>query len=124
MNYRSAVLHGYTVPLGFRDGEDVEEEKTKAFIDISDRTIPGRWDYARKPTPAEFKGTAVIRVLIDSASAKIRAGPPGDNKQDLENKELQERVWTGVVPVRTVTDTPQPTEYSKMPPPEHVLQLK
>jgi len=43
--------------------------------------------------------------------------------QDLEDTELTQKVWTGVVPVRTVTDTPIPTEYSKMPPPEHVLLL-
>lgn len=67
MNYRSAVLHGYTVPLGSNPGEDPEEEKTKAFARITERTMPGRWEYARKPTPTEFKGTAVIRVVIDSA---------------------------------------------------------
>jgi len=67
MNYRSAVLHGYTVPLGTRDGEKADEEKTKAFADITERTVPGRWDYARTPTATEFKGTAVIRVLVESA---------------------------------------------------------
>jgi uncharacterized protein len=67
MNYRSAVLHGYTVPLGSIRGEDSVEEKTNAFARITERIIPGRWEYARKPTPTEFKGTAVIRVVIDSA---------------------------------------------------------
>lgn len=67
MNYRSAVLHGYTLPLGSNPGEDPDEEKTKAFAHITERIIPGRWEYARKPTPTEFKGTAVIRVVIDSA---------------------------------------------------------
>lgn len=63
MNYRSAVLHGYTLPLDPKD----EAGKTAAFIRITDSTLPGRWDYARKPTPTEFKGTAIIRVAIDTA---------------------------------------------------------
>lgn len=67
MNYRSAVLHGYTVPIGSRDGEDPDEEKTNAFAHITESTVPGRWDHARKPTAAEFKGTAVVRVLVDNA---------------------------------------------------------
>lgn len=62
MNYRSAVLHGFTSPIG-----NSEEDKNTAFAQITERIIPGRWDHARKPTPAEFKGTAVIRVLVDSA---------------------------------------------------------
>ena len=67
MNYRSAVLHGYTLPLGKQAGENPDEAKTKAFARIAERTVPGRWEHARKPTPTEFKGTAVVRVMIDSA---------------------------------------------------------
>lgn len=67
MNYRSAVLHGYTVPIGTQPGDDPEKDKNEAFARVTERTIPGRWDYARKPTPSEFKGTAIIRVIIDSA---------------------------------------------------------
>jgi nitroimidazol reductase NimA-like FMN-containing flavoprotein (pyridoxamine 5'-phosphate oxidase superfamily) len=62
MNYRSAVLHGFTSPIG-----NNERDKTEAFAQITERTIPGRWDHARKPTPAEYKGTAVIKVIVDSA---------------------------------------------------------
>lgn len=123
MNYRSAVLHGYTLPLGRTLGEDADEEKTRAFARITERTVPGRWEYARKPTSTEFKGTAVVRVVVDSASAKIRTGPPIDSKNDLEDSDLTARVWTGVVPVRKVTGTPEATEYSNMAPPEHVQQL-
>ncbi|KAF8590516.1 hypothetical protein K439DRAFT_1627789 [Ramaria rubella] len=123
MNYRSAVLHGYTLPLGTNAGEDADEEKTKAFARITDRTIPGRWDYARKPTATEFKGTAVVRVIIDSASAKVRTGPPIENTKDLEDVALTNTVWTGVVPVRTVTGAPQATGLVETPP-EHVRQLQ
>jgi len=124
MNYRSAVLHGYTLPIGTQPGDDPVRDKTEAFVRITERTIPGRWDHAREPTPTEFKGTAVIRVIIDSASVKIRTGGPVEDKKDLENEELMSKVWTGVVPVREVTGTPEPTGYcAKGPPPDHVLQL-
>jgi hypothetical protein len=67
MNYRSAVLHGFTVPIGTQPGDDPDRDKTEAFARVTERTIPGRWEHARKPTPAEFKGTAIIRVIVDSA---------------------------------------------------------
>jgi len=119
MNYRSAVLHGFTSPIG-----NEEQDKTEAFAQITERTIPGRWDHARKPTPTEYKGTAVIKVIIDSASVKIRNGPPVEDKKDLANEDLTSTVWTGIVPVRKVTGPPQPTDYSmEGPPPPHVAQL-
>ncbi|KIM87444.1 hypothetical protein PILCRDRAFT_3910 [Piloderma croceum F 1598] len=119
MNYRSAVLHGFTSPIG-----NNQEDKTEAFAQITERTIPGRWDHARKPTPAEYKGTAVIRVIVDSASVKIRSGPPVEDKKDLADTELASKVWTGVVPVHKVTGPPQPTDYSMQGPlPSHVAQL-
>lgn len=121
MNYRSAVLHGYTLPLDPSD----EAGKTAAFIRITDSTLPGRWDYARKPTLTEFKGTAIIRIAIDSASAKIRATGPVDNKQDLLNDELTSTVWTGVVPIKQITTSPEPSEYSRnVQLPDHVKELK
>jgi len=123
MNYRSAVLHGYTVPLGRNKGEDAVKAKTDAFIRITDRTIPGRWDYARKPTPTEFKGTAVVRVVVDSASAKVRKGPANENKEDLQDADLMNDVWTGVVPISKAIGSPQPSEFCNISPPEHVLQL-
>ena len=67
MNYRSAVLHGYTVPIGTQPGDNPDEDKTEAFARVTERTVPGRWDHARKPTKSEFNGTAIIRVVIDSA---------------------------------------------------------
>lgn len=124
MNYRSAVLHGYTVPIGTQPGDDPEKAKTEAFAHVTERTIPGRWDHSRKPTPSEFKGTAIIRVVVDSASSKIRKGFPVDDKEDIENTELTSTIWTGIIPVRKVTGPPQPSEYCpRGPPPEHVREL-
>jgi hypothetical protein len=58
---------------------------------------PGRWGPARLPNPAELKATAVIRVAIEEASAKIRAGGPKDDPEDLALD-----VWSGVIPITLV----------------------
>ncbi|KIJ42569.1 hypothetical protein M422DRAFT_254352 [Sphaerobolus stellatus SS14] len=98
----------------------MEKLKAEIFADVVERTVPGMWEYARKPTAAELGGSAVIRILIDNASS---TGPPVDNNQDLANAELTGKMWTGLVPISKVIGTPQLTEYSKASPPEHVLQL-
>lgn len=85
MNYRSAVVFGkaYKVP---------DEEKEYALKVISDHVVDGRWEEARKPNEKELKGTSVLALEIQEASAKIRTGPPSDDKEDYELP-----IWAGVV---------------------------
>ena len=47
--------------------------------------------------------TAVVSVAIESASAKVRTGPPGDNEEDYALP-----VWAGVLPMRREFLTPEP----------------
>ena len=47
--------------------------------------------------------TGVIRFEIESASAKVAAGPPED-----EDEDYQSAVWAGVLPVSLQTGTLQP----------------
>ena len=90
MNYRSVVVFGKaTITEG--------EEKAEALKVISDQVIDGRWDEVREPNEKELKGTAVLRIPIEQASAKIRTGPPGDDKEDYELD-----IWAGVVPLKQV----------------------
>jgi uncharacterized protein len=91
INYRSAVVFGH--------GEAVEapEEKMAALARFSERLLPGRWADAREPNTQELKATAVVRVPITSASAKLRVGPPKDDAEDLELP-----VWAGVLPLAQV----------------------
>ncbi|MEM7336154.1 MAG: pyridoxamine 5'-phosphate oxidase family protein [Chloroflexota bacterium] len=91
MNYRSAVLFGR--------GRLIEDpdEKMEALRVFTEKLIPGRWDDARQPTPGENKATKIVTIPIDSASAKIRVGPPGDDTKDYELD-----IWAGVLPMRTV----------------------
>jgi nitroimidazol reductase NimA-like FMN-containing flavoprotein (pyridoxamine 5'-phosphate oxidase superfamily) len=76
INYRSAVLFG--------TGRVVDDpaEKEDALLRFTERLLPGRWDDAREPTAKEIRATGVVAVTIDSASAKVRTGPPGDDEAD------------------------------------------
>ncbi|MEE9372090.1 MAG: pyridoxamine 5'-phosphate oxidase family protein [Saprospiraceae bacterium] len=91
MNYRSAVIYG--------QGEIIldHDEKMAALEAITEKLVPGRWNDVRQPSTKELKATNVVKIPIDLASAKIRTGPPGDDKPDYNLD-----VWAGVMPMRTV----------------------
>jgi nitroimidazol reductase NimA-like FMN-containing flavoprotein (pyridoxamine 5'-phosphate oxidase superfamily) len=108
-NYTSAVVHGYSSIV------TDEAERMYALTIITDNLVPERWDNSRvPPTKAELASTGVIRVDIESASAKIRVGWPGDDRADMKNEELVERVWTGVVPCWTQFGEPQQGPYNRV----------
>lgn len=114
MNYRSAVLFGTAVKV---EGA----EKEKALYLISENILKDRWSEAREPSEKELKATTVLRMDIDTASAKVRTGPPGDDKPDYELD-----VWAGVVPVRQVYGEPEadPLLREGIPLAKSVAQLK
>jgi nitroimidazol reductase NimA-like FMN-containing flavoprotein (pyridoxamine 5'-phosphate oxidase superfamily) len=94
MNYRSAVLFGRAVPV---DGD----EKVAALKAISDQLRPGRWEEVREPNPTELRMTSVLRLDVEDASAKVRAGGPIDEPEDLDLT-----VWAGVIPCELTWGTP------------------
>jgi nitroimidazol reductase NimA-like FMN-containing flavoprotein (pyridoxamine 5'-phosphate oxidase superfamily) len=89
VNYRSVTL--------FARGQAVDDpdEKLAALEAFVDRLHPGRWAEVRTPSAKELAATAVVRVRIDEASAKVRTGPPVDEERDYELD-----VWAGTVPIR------------------------
>lgn len=97
MNYRSVVLFGR--------GELIEDpaEKLEAMRVFTEKILPGRWDDARLPTDKEFRGTLMVSVPIDMASAKTRVGPPVDDDEDMDME-----IWAGVIPYRLAPGTPIP----------------
>jgi nitroimidazol reductase NimA-like FMN-containing flavoprotein (pyridoxamine 5'-phosphate oxidase superfamily) len=97
VNYRSVVAFG---PL--REITD-PEEKRAALAAVVDHALPGRAGEARPPDDAELRATRVAALDLTEASAKTRTGPPADDPAD---EGLP--VWSGTVPVRTVTGRPQP----------------
>jgi nitroimidazol reductase NimA-like FMN-containing flavoprotein (pyridoxamine 5'-phosphate oxidase superfamily) len=92
MNYRSAVV------LGRARFVTEREEKVAALRRFTDHVVPGRWAELRPITDQELKGTAVLALPIEEASAKVRTGPPLDDPEDLLWP-----VWAGVVPLTTTT---------------------
>ncbi|KAF5340470.1 hypothetical protein D9757_014604 [Collybiopsis confluens] len=100
------------------------EAKLRALELIVESTTPGRWENSRKPNDAELKGTSVIKMKVESGSAKIRTGPPKDDRKDLNDSDLVQQTWTGVIPVDSVVAKPEPTEYAPSDVPEHVAQMK
>lgn len=92
-NYRSAVCfgHGHTV-------ED-QDEISFALHLITNNGIPERWENSRSPpTNAELTSTGVLKMRIETASAKVRAGGPHDERADLKNPDVVNKTWIGVVP--------------------------
>ncbi len=96
MNYRSAVLFGNCVKL---EGE----EKMHALEVVSEQILKGRWDESRLPNAKELKATSVLKFVIEEASAKIRTGDPGDEKEDYKLP-----IWAGVVPIVPTYHAPIP----------------
>ncbi|WP_197536242.1 hypothetical protein [Blastococcus saxobsidens] len=47
----------------------------------------------------------MLALDLTEASVKIRTGPPGDDESDVDGPD---RVWAGVLPLRTVTGEPEP----------------
>ncbi|MGU3494643.1 pyridoxamine 5'-phosphate oxidase family protein [Xanthobacteraceae bacterium A53D] len=93
-NYRSAMCFG-TARL-----VDDAEEKAAALSALVDRFYPGRDATLRPATAQEVKATTVIAMVIEDASAKVRAKGVGDDEADLDLP-----IWAGVIPVRTVIGT-------------------
>ncbi len=114
INYRSAVLFGV--------GQVVDDpaEKLDVLLRFTERLLPGRWDDAREPTAKEIRATGVVAVTIESASAKVRGGPPIDDEEDLALP-----VWAGVLPVTERFGTPLPApEHDLAPPlPEYLARF-
>ncbi|KAG9096367.1 hypothetical protein FS749_008643 [Ceratobasidium sp. UAMH 11750] len=117
MNYRSAVVHGVILPISSA------QEKQDAFRLLVDELVPGRWNASRQPDEEESDGTGILRVKVETASAKIRTGPPKDDKRDVTNQELVSKTWTGVIPLRVVPGAPEPSSYCTIPTPAHVDKL-
>jgi nitroimidazol reductase NimA-like FMN-containing flavoprotein (pyridoxamine 5'-phosphate oxidase superfamily) len=97
MNYRSAMVLGTAqVVTGI-------DEKRRALQAITNHVVPGRWEETRQPTEKELRGTSVLALSLDEASAKIRTGQPIDDPEDYALP-----VWAGIVPLAIVAGTPIP----------------
>lgn len=95
VNYRSVICYG--TPQLVEDN-DVFDSQMERFFEM---LAPGRWPQLRTMTATERKATGLLEMEIDDAAAKVRAAPPGDGD------EADHPVWAGVVPLQTISGTPQ-----------------
>ncbi len=97
MNYRSAVLFGRGRLI------TCDDEKIAALEVLTEHIAQGRWRDVRKPTRKELNATSVVAVSIESASAKVRTGPPVDDEEDYALP-----IWAGVLALRPPSAAPIP----------------
>ena len=97
LNYRSVVIHGEAEPIAD------ETERRRALDLFVEGLAPGRNEQLRPMSSTELKQTAVMRVSLERASAKVRTGPPVDEDEDYDWP-----VWAGVLPVSTALGQPVP----------------
>jgi uncharacterized protein len=97
MNYRSVVLFGRAARVGD------EAEKRAGLEAVVEHVARGRAADSRPPTPTELRSTLLLRMPIVEASAKVRAGGPIDDDEDMGTHH-----WAGVVPLTLTAGPPAP----------------
>jgi nitroimidazol reductase NimA-like FMN-containing flavoprotein (pyridoxamine 5'-phosphate oxidase superfamily) len=95
-NYRSVTLFGMAEPV--EDAADCMAQ----LESMMERLVPGRWHRLRPVSHQELKATRILRVSLAEASAKIRAGPPAEDAEDLGWP-----IWAGLLPLQTMALSPQ-----------------
>ncbi|KXS09898.1 hypothetical protein M427DRAFT_48932 [Gonapodya prolifera JEL478] len=118
VNYRSVDVFGHGQLVTDPD------EKLDALRRVTDHAVKGRWDDTRPPNKIDLQSTSVIRVDIESASCKMRTGPPSDEEADTSNEELTSKTWVGVLGVETKFTTTVNAGYGAKDVPEYIKVLE
>jgi nitroimidazol reductase NimA-like FMN-containing flavoprotein (pyridoxamine 5'-phosphate oxidase superfamily) len=98
-NYRSVMCFGEPEPV-----VDTAE-KTRLLEVFTERLFPGRWARLRPVSRKELGATRLLSLPLDSASAKVRVGPPDDPARDRDWP-----VWAGVIPIVQRNGAPVPDQ--------------
>ena len=94
MNYRSVVVRGRAARI------DDEPGKRRALMLVTDHVV-ANWDSVRPPSRTDLRKTLVLELPLTEASAKVRAGDPVDEPDDIAGPW-----WAGVVPITTRFEPP------------------
>jgi hypothetical protein len=94
MNYRCVVVRG----LARRVTDAAAKERALKLV--TDHIV-ANWDTARPPTAEDLRATLVLELPLAEASAKVRAGDPVDDAEDMAGNW-----WAGVVPLTTRFEPP------------------
>ena len=113
-NYRSVMLFGTAEALKGM-------EKDQALESFMDSMFPNRWSQLRPMTETESKSTAVLSMIIDEGSAKVRTGHSVDEKDDYSLP-----IWAGIIPIvqQIGIPEPDPKNLDGLSIPEHVSEFK
>ncbi len=96
VNYHAATLFCSVSEITTR------QEKYNALQNIIEQMIPNRWGSLRPISDKELDSTLVLKLKIETASAKVRDVGVVDNKEDLDFP-----VWAGVIPIKQVAQDPE-----------------
>ena len=89
MNYESVMVFGKARVLA-------AGEKDQALEAITEKLVPGLWDYGRPLTAKEAAATMIVELTLERFSAKSRSGDPIDEDSDLDLP-----IWAGILPLST-----------------------
>ena len=110
VNYRSVVI--------FSTAEKIEDESKKAdaFMWLTNKLVPGSWDYLRPVKENETRKTTILAFSLEESSAKIRTGMPVDEEEDMSLP-----IWSGIIPLENKRLTPVADQHSQnIPLPPHL----
>ncbi len=115
INYRAVMAFGQSRAI------NDSGEKTAEMDFFLERVLPGRNETLRPMNKHELKASLVISMVIEEASAKIRAKPPVDDEEDYALP-----IWAGVAPIAQVMGAiePDPRLGPSVPLPEHLKRFK
>jgi nitroimidazol reductase NimA-like FMN-containing flavoprotein (pyridoxamine 5'-phosphate oxidase superfamily) len=109
MNYESVMIFGKTTVLH-------EDEKIEAMRQLSNKLIPGIWDYAALPSSKDFAGTIIVELPLDKFTAKSRKGGPIDSPEHIALD-----IWAGTIPIERKLGAPITSEDSRVTTiPDHI----
>lgn len=94
MNYESVMVFGKARVLE-------ADEKDSALEQITEKLVPGLWNYGRPLVSKEIAATMIVELSLDKISAKSREGDPSDDEEDLALP-----IWAGLLPIETKLGTP------------------
>ena len=110
INYRSVVIFSKGILV------ENEAEKYTSFKTLTEKMVPGSWDYLKPMTAKEMAKTSSVKFSLDEASAKIRNWGPGH-----EEDEMDLPIWTGLIPIKPLRQKAIADEEGmKHPLPEHL----
>jgi nitroimidazol reductase NimA-like FMN-containing flavoprotein (pyridoxamine 5'-phosphate oxidase superfamily) len=113
VNYRSVVIFSKAEII-----EDVEK-KIESFEWLTNKIVPGSWEYLRPVKNNEVKKTTALAFSLEEASAKMRSGMPLDEEEDLDLP-----IWSGLIPLSNKRLTPIADPRSEnIPLPAHLQHL-